>query len=84
METLIRIKNSIRKLEKMLTFILVISGIVMFSVLDKTAMEPEMVSSVFLVFLGAIITLQVLPSLLSTSLSVREVGVLRGKEATRK
>ncbi len=84
METLIRIKNTIKKLEKILTFIMVISGTVIFSVLNRTTMEPEMVSRVFLVFMGAIITLQILPGLLTTSMSIRGGNVVRAKEAIRK
>jgi|GEM_PF-2972041 hypothetical protein len=84
METLIRIKNTIKKLEKILTFIMVISGTVIFSVLNRTTMEPEMVSRVFLVFMGAIITLQILPGLLTTSMSIRGGSVVRAKEAIRK
>ncbi len=43
-----------------------------------------MVSRVFLVFMGAIITLQILPGLLTTSMSIRGGNVVRAKEAIRK
>lgn len=84
METPGKVKRSTKKIVNVTLGIMVFVGVISFSLMDKTHTDGELMSRLFLVFFGFIITVQIIPGLFLFGTMLKEIFGFKSKAATRK
>lgn len=81
------LKGTTKKVVNLLLAVMVLAGIVIFSSLKPTNTDGELMSRMFLVFFGLIITVQIIPGLILFGAMLKELcgfGRKQQEEAVRK
>lgn len=77
-------QKSTKKVVNALLGVMVLAGIIVFSCMNKTHTDGELMSKLFLIFFGFIITVQIVPGLFLFGAMLKEVFSFNRKEAVRK
>lgn len=78
------LKKSTRKVVNMLMIVMVIAGAIAFTVMSTTHTDGELMSRLFIIFFGVIITVQIIPGLMLFGIMLKEVlGISRKAEARK-
>jgi membrane protein YdbS with pleckstrin-like domain len=80
-----KVKSSTRKIVNMLMILMVVAGAIAFTVMSTTPhADGELMSRMFLIFFGVIITVQIIPGLLLFGVMLKEVCGFGRKAEVRK
>lgn len=79
-----KVKNSTRKIVNMLMILMVIAGTIAFTIMSTTHADGELMSRMFLIFFGIIITAQIIPGLMLFGVMLKEVCGFGRKAEIRK
>jgi len=78
-----KLRISTRKAVNAMMIGMVVAGAIVFAVMSKTHADGEMLSRMFLVFFGIIITVQIIPGIMLLGVMLREVFGSARKEAVK-
>ena len=78
------LKSSTRKIVNMLMIVMVVAGAVAFTIMSTTHADGELMSRLFLIFFGVIITVQIIPGLMLFGIMLKEICGLGRKAEVRK
>lgn len=79
-----KLKKMTRKVVNILMVVLVVAGTVAFTVMSTHQTDGALMSRMFLIFFGVIITVQIIPGLMLLGVMVKEVCGLGRKAEVRK
>jgi uncharacterized membrane protein len=79
-----KLKSSTRKIVNMLMIVMVVAGAIAFTVMSTTQADGDLMSRMFLIFFGVIITVQIVPGLMLFGVMLKEVCGLGRKAEVRK
>ncbi len=79
-----KLKSSTRKVVNMLMIVMVVAGAIAFTVMSTTHTDGELMSRLFLIFFGVIITVQIIPGLMLLGVMLKEMCGLGRKAEVRK
>ncbi len=79
-----KVKSSTRKILNMLMILMVVAGAIAFTVMSTTHADGELMSRMFLIFFGVIITVQIIPGLMLFGVMLKEVCGFGRKAEVRK
>ncbi len=84
MEANDKLKSGSKKLVQALVGVLVLGGIIAFAAINQTNTDGELMSQLFLIFFGFIITVQIVPGLVLFGAMLKGICGFTRKEAVRK
>ncbi len=79
-----KLKSSTRKIVNMLMILMVVAGAIAFTIMSTTHADGELMSRLFIIFFGVIITVQIIPGLMLFGIMLKEVCGLGRKAEIRK
>jgi len=79
-----KVKSSTRKVVNMLMIVMVVAGAIAFTVMSTNHVDGELMSRMFLIFFGIILTVQIIPGLMLFGVMLKEVCGLGSKAEARK
>jgi membrane protein YdbS with pleckstrin-like domain len=79
-----KVKSSTKKIVNMLMILMVVAGAIAFTVMSTTHADGELMSRMFLIFFGVIITVQIIPGLMLFGVMLKEVCGFGRKAEVRK
>lgn len=79
-----KLKSSTRKVVNILMIVMVVAGAIAFTVMSTTHADGELMSRMFLIFFGVIITVQIIPGLMLFGVMLKEVCGFGRKAEVRK
>ena len=79
-----KLKSSTRKVVNMLMIVMVVAGAIAFTVMSTNHADGELMSRLFLIFFGIILTVQIIPGLMLFGVMLKEVCGFGRKAEVRK
>jgi magnesium-transporting ATPase (P-type) len=79
-----KLRSTTRKVINVMMIVMVVAGAIVFAVMSKTNADGEMLSRMFLIFFGIIITVQIIPGIMLLGVMLKEVFGSARKDAVRK
>jgi magnesium-transporting ATPase (P-type) len=78
-----KLRSTTRKVINVMMIVMVVAGAIVFAVMSKTHADGEMLSRMFLIFFGIIITVQIIPGIMLLGVMLKEVFGSARKEAVK-
>jgi uncharacterized membrane protein len=78
-----KLKSTTRKAVNAMMVVMVIAGAIVFAAMSKTNADGQMMSRLFLVFFGIIITVQIIPGLMLLGVMLKEIFTSPRKEVIK-
>lgn len=79
-----KLKRSTRKIVNILMIVMVVAGAIAFTIMSTTHANGELMSRMFLIFFGVIITVQIIPGMMLLGVMLKEICGLGRKAEIRK